>query len=155
MTGRFKHRGFKKYNSRPTPTKTTKQTYRRFDNFYFDFLLLMVYISMIYCFQKCLKFTGAIIASVLLHNSMWSFYVRSLLMGVQKKLELQEKGSFLCCHRQKPYSKITRICYQFTPVLTKTVHYWFPHHCYKNYYFLSIFPPLIHENRNKFYCHIQ
>ena len=68
--GRFQHRGFKKYNSRPTPTKTTKQTYRSFDNFYFDFLLLMVYISVIYCFRKCLKFLGAKIASVLLHNSM-------------------------------------------------------------------------------------
>ena len=29
--------GFKQYNSRPTQTKTTKQTYRSFDNFYFDF----------------------------------------------------------------------------------------------------------------------
>ena len=35
--------GFKQYNSRPTQTKTTKQTYRSFDNFYFDFLFLMVY----------------------------------------------------------------------------------------------------------------
>ena len=91
--------GFKQYNSRPTQTKTTKQTYRSFDNFYFDFLFLMVYTSVIYCFRKCLKFLGAIIASVLLHN--YSFDVRSLLIGVQKKLELQEKGIFLCWHRQK------------------------------------------------------
>ena len=93
--------GFKQYNSRPIQTKTTKQTYRSFDNFYFDFLFLMVYISVIYCFRKCLKFLGAIIASVLLHNYIWSFDVRSLLIGVQKKLELQEKGIFLCRHRQK------------------------------------------------------
>ena len=112
--------GFKQYNSRPTQAKTTKQTYRSFDNFYFDFLFLMVYTSVIYCFRKCLKFLGVIIASVLLHNYIWSFDVRSLLIGVQKKLELQEKGIFLCWHRQKkPYSKITRFCYQFTPVLTK------------------------------------
>ena len=44
---------------------------------------------------------GAITASVLLHNYIWSFDVRSLLIGVQKKLELQEKGIFLCWHRQK------------------------------------------------------
>ena len=119
MTGRFQHRGFKQYNSRPTPTKTTKQTYRSFDNFYFDFLLLMIYISVIFCFRKCLKFLGAIIASVLLHNSMRSFDVRSLLIGVKKKHELQEKESFLCWHCKKPYSKIIRICYQFTPLLTK------------------------------------
>ena len=111
--------GFKQYNSRPTQTKTTRQTYRSFDNFYFDFLFLMVYTSVIYCFRKCLKFLGAIIESVLLHNYIWSFDARSLLTGVQKKLELQEKGIFLCWHRQKPYSKITRICYQFTQVLTK------------------------------------
>ena len=93
--------GFKQYNSRPTQTKTTKQTYRSFDNFYFDFLFLVVYTSVIYCFRKCLKFLGAIIASVLLHNYIWSFGVRSLLIGVQKKLELQEKGIFICWHRQK------------------------------------------------------
>ena len=45
-----------------------KQTYRSFDNFYFDFLVLMVYTRVI---------------------------------------------------AKKPYSKITRICYQFKPVLTK------------------------------------
>ena len=93
--------GFKQYNSRPTQTKTTKQIYSSFDNFYFDFLVLVVYTSVIYCFRKCLKFFGAIIASVLLNNSMWSVDVRSLLIGVQKKLELQEKGFFLCWHRQK------------------------------------------------------
>ena len=93
--------GFKQYNSRPTQTKTTKLTYRSFDNFYFHFLVLLVYASVIYCFRKCLKFLGAIIASVLLNNSMCSFDVRSLLIGVQKKLELQEKGIFLCWHRQK------------------------------------------------------
>ena len=86
--------GFKQYDSRPTQTKTTKETYRSFDNFYFDFLFLIVYTSVIYCFRKCLKFLGAIIASVLLHNYIWSFDVRSLLIGVQKKLELQEKGFF-------------------------------------------------------------
>ena len=31
--------GFKQCNSWLTPTKTTKQTYRSFDNFYFDFLV--------------------------------------------------------------------------------------------------------------------
>ena len=93
--------GFKQYNSRLTQTKKTKQTYRSFDNFYIDFLFLMVYTSVIYCFRKCLKFLGAIIASLLLHNYIWSFDVRSLLIGVQKKLELQEKGIFLCWHCQK------------------------------------------------------
>ena len=64
--------GFKQYNSRPTPTKTTKQihVYSSFDNFNFDFLVLVVYTSVIDCFRKCLKFFGAIIASVLLNNSM-------------------------------------------------------------------------------------
>ena len=62
--------GFKQYNSRPTPTKKTKQSYGSLDNFYF--LVLMVYIGVIYCFRKCLKFLGAIIVSVLLHNSMRS-----------------------------------------------------------------------------------
>ena len=62
--------GFKQYNSRTTPTKTIKETYRSFDNFYFDFLVLMVYTSVIYCFRKCLKFFRAKIASVLLNNSM-------------------------------------------------------------------------------------
>ena len=136
--------GFKQYNSLPTPTKTTKQTYRSFENFYFDFLVLVVYTSVMYCFQKCLKFLGEIIASVLQHNSMWSFDVeilRSLLIGVQQKLELQEKKKFFSVDiAKKRYSKIiTRICYQFTPVLTKTVHYWFPHHCNKNDYFLPKF----------------
>ena len=60
--------GFRQYNSRPTQTKTTKQTYRGFDNFDFNFLFLVVYTSVIYSFRKCLKFLGAIIASVLLHN---------------------------------------------------------------------------------------
>ena len=120
MSGRFQHRGFKQYNSRPTPTKTTKQTYRSFDNFYFDFLFLMVYISVIYCFRKCLKFLSAIIASVLLHNYILSFDVRSLLIGVQKQAGTARKRNFsLLTSPKKPYSKITRICYQFTPVLTK------------------------------------
>ena len=133
--------GFKQYNSRPTPTKTTKQTYRSFDKFfYFDFLLLMVYISVIYCFRKCLKFLGAIKASVLLHNSMWSFDVRSLLIGVQKKLELQEKGSFLCWHRKKNRTvKSLEFAINLHQYWQKTVHYWFPHHCNKNDYFLSKF----------------
>ena len=79
----------------------------------------MVYTSVIYCFRKFLKFFGVI--SVLLHNYIWSFDVRSLLIGVQKKLEwnCKKKEFFSVDIAKKPYSKITRICYQFTPVLTK------------------------------------
>ena len=131
---------FKQYNSRPTQTKTTKQTYKSFDNFYFDFLFLVVYTSVIYCFQKCLKFLGAIIASVLLHNYIWSFGVRSLLIGVQKKLELQEKGIFICWHRQKKrIVKSLEFAINLHQCWQKTVHYWFPHHCNKNGNFLSKF----------------
>ena len=100
----------------------------------------MVYTCVIYCFRKCLKFLGAIIASVLMHNYIWSFDVRSLLIGVQKKLELQEKGIFLCWHRQKNRTvKSLEFAINLHQCWQKTVHYWFPHHCNKNDYFFTKF----------------
>ena len=132
--------GFKQYNSRPTQTKTTKQTYRSFDNFYFDFLFLMVYTSVIdLLFPKMYEIPWGNNSTVLLHNYIWSFDGRSLLIGIQKKLELKKKEIFSVDIAKKRTVKSLEFAINLHQCWQKTVHYWFPHHCNKNDYFLSKF----------------
>ena len=159
MTGRFQHRGL----SNTIPDRPKQRQPNRHTEVLTIFILIFCSwwcTSVIYCFRKCLKFLGAIIASVLLHNYIWSFDARSLLIGVQRKLELQEKGIFTLLTSPKnrtvkslEFAINLHQCWQkqytidfHTTVTKMTISY--PN-------LKQIFPPLIHENRNKFYCHIQ